>query len=363
MSAELDRPAVTQRTVAHLVGLCRPVGNVGEGLIAPAVYCHPTPSGNRVLVPAEQNGYEGVACVDDAARLLVLLLTADPRQLRAVGAIRRRQSIITGLLMFVLKMQIEGERFANFILDWTGAVNADGPTSVGSEWWWTARALRALAWASRLGQSATAKRSFLAAVPGLSFGDRWDEESHLIWACLDFDALHDTRSGRTATQWVERLVAETGDLPFRDGPHENGVPHLWGRSQELVVARVGQRIRNPEWLGLARESCHEFLRPLAVSGFRGRTVTLPYEVSSVVRNLRTVAAITGDRELLAAALQGSAWFWGANRGEVPMIDTASGRTSDGLDDRRPSQNSGAEANIEALFTLWAYGHQVCGIQR
>lgn len=80
-------------------------------------------------------------------------------------------------------------------------------------------------------------------------------------------------------------------------------------------------------------------------------VTLPYEVSSVVRNLRTVAAITGDRELLSAATQASEWFWGTNRGGVPMIDTASGRASDGLDDRRPSRNSGAEANIEALFTI------------
>jgi hypothetical protein len=88
-----------------------------------------------------------------------------------------------------------------------------------------------------------------------------------------------------------------------------------------------------------------------VSGFRDRTVTLPYEVISVVRNLRTVAAITGDRELLAAAAQAAAWFWGANRGDAPMIDTVSGRASDGLDDRRPSQNSGAEANIEALFTI------------
>lgn len=351
MRPELARAAITQRTVAHLVGLCRPVGDVAEGLIAPAVYCHPTASGKRALVPADQNGYEGVACVDDAGRLLVLLLTADPAHLRVIGAVRRRQSIINSLLAFVLKMQIEGDRFANFILDWTGSVNADGPTSEAGGNWWTARALRALAWAAKLGHSPAAKRSFLAALPRLSFGDRWDEESHLIWACLDFDALHGVPCGLSATPWVERLVAETNGLPFRDGPLQNGVPHLWGRSQELVVARVAQRIRNREWLSSARESCHEFLRPLAVSGFRGRTVTLPYEVSSVVRNLHTVAAITGDRELLAAAVQASAWFWGANRGEVPMIDTASGRASDGLDDRRPSQNSGAEANIEALFTL------------
>jgi hypothetical protein len=346
-----DRTAITERTVAHLVGLCQTVGDVAEGVIAPAVYCHQTAGGDSVLVPAEQNGYEGVACLDDAARLLVLLLTADPVHLRVIGTVRRRQSIIASLLAFVLKMQVEGDRFANFILDWTGSVNADGPTSEAGGNWWTARALRALAWASKFGHSPTAKRSFLAALPRLSFGDRWDEESHLIWACLDFDALHDVRCALSATPWVERLVAETDDLPFGDGPLAKGVPHLWGRSQELVVARVAQRIRNREWLSLAQESCHEFLRPLAVSGFRGQTVTLPYEVSSVVRNLRTVAAITGDRELFAAAAQASGWFWGANRGDVLMIDTASGRAFDGLDDRRPSQNSGAEANIEALFTI------------
>ena len=351
MTAELERSAITRRTIAHLVALCRPVGDVADGLIAPATYCHPTDSGNLVLIPAEQTGYEGVACVDDAARLLVLLLTADPAQLRVIGPVRRRQSIVDALLAFVLKMQIDGDRFVNFILDWTGSVNADGPTSEAGGTWWTARALRALAWASKLVPSPAAKRSFLAALPGLTFRDRWDEESVLMWAGLDFDALHDVRCRLGATPWVERLVAGTGDLPFRDGPLERGVPHLWGRAQELVVARVAQRSRNPLWLSLARESCHEFLRPVAVSGFRDRTVTLPYEVSSVVRNLRTVAAITGDRELRAAAVQAAAWFWGANRGDAPMIDTVSGRASDGLDDRRPSQNSGAEANIEALFTI------------
>ncbi len=350
MTTEFDQTDIVRRMFVHLAALCRPVGQAADGVIAPAVYCHPTDNGSLVLVPAGQSGYEGVACVDDAARLLVLFLTAEAAQLSAIGRARCKH-IVDGLLAFLLKMQTDDGLFVNFILDWRGSSNLGGATSRAGGSWWTGRALRALAWASNRARSPAAKRSFFAALPGVAFDDRWNEESLLMWAVLDFNALHDVPCGVRAAPWVDRLVAQTEDLPFRDGRAAEGPPQLWGRSQELVVARVAQQTGNRRWLSLARDSCHEFLRPLAMSGFRDRPVTLPYEVSSVVRNLRTVAAIAADRELQTAAEQASSWFWGGNRGGCPMVDVASGRASDGLDDVEPSRNSGAEANIETLFTI------------
>src|SRR5439155_904154 len=46
---------------------------------------------------------------------------------------------------FVLYMQREDGRFHNFIRDWDGTINTDGPTSYAGATFWQARAVRALA--------------------------------------------------------------------------------------------------------------------------------------------------------------------------------------------------------------------------
>src|SRR2546429_6603965 len=89
---------------------------------------------------ANDKGYEGIACVDDVARGVVLFLdlwqeTSDPR-LRAWAS---------GMLDFVLYMQRDDGRFHNFIRDWDGTINTDGPTSYAGGTFWQARAVRALA--------------------------------------------------------------------------------------------------------------------------------------------------------------------------------------------------------------------------
>lgn len=344
-----SRRDITRRTFTHLAGLCREVAGPSSGILAPAVYCEKTDGGALSFPPASQSGYEGVACVDDAARLLVLLLTADPSQLNGIDPVRRRR-IINGLVGFILHMQTPEGHFYNFILDWTGTPNTHGSTSEAGGVWWAARALRGLAWASRFDASRILADAFHQGVAALTLTDSWAEESMLMWAALDFEALHGTSCGLNPQPWVEKLIADAKDAPFPDSCLMEGEPHLWGRTQELVVARAARRSRDERGLDLARESCHEFLKPLATSGFRTRRITLPYEVSSVCRNLRTVARITADAELASAADSAALWFWGVNRVGQPMIDSVSGRASDGLDDMQPSQNSGAESNIEALFT-------------
>jgi hypothetical protein len=179
--------------------------------------------------------------------------------------------------------------------------------------------------------------------------NRWAEESTLMWAGLDFEALQKSSCGLAAHEWTDQLIANAGDGPLPDSPAQRGTPHLWGRTQELVVARVASLRGDQRGLDRARQSCHDFLKPLAADGFRSRETTLPYEVSSVFRCLRTVATITFDAELAAAAERAVAWFWGFNRVGRPIFDPLTGRASDGLDGSVLSRNSGAESNIEALF--------------
>jgi len=116
--------------------LTRPVPAAGPAACALGVYADAADG----LVGARESGEEGVACVDDASRALVLFAdlwtaTGDP-ELR---------SWATGLLDFLLYLQRPDGRFVNFIHDWSGAPNEHGQTSVPGGAFWQARALSGLA--------------------------------------------------------------------------------------------------------------------------------------------------------------------------------------------------------------------------
>jgi hypothetical protein len=343
------RSRVTRRTLRHVVSMCREVGGPTSGRIAPAVYYEPENTGNT-FPPANDSGFEGVACVDDAARLLVLLLSISRSELSELGSPTARK-IADGLFRFLLYMQTEDGTFHNFILDWNGRPNAKGPTSAPGGLWWSARALRALAWVSGVGlsQSDEAHDPFFRGISSLSLDGQWDQESMLMWAALDYELLHHSSSGLDISTWTTDLVSASSDAVLPDGSNGQSKPHLWGRTQELVLARAAFLNGNQGALEKARRSCHTFLRPLAENCFRERRTTLPYEVTSTYRCLQTVAVLTLDQELADAARRCVAWFWGRNGADRPVIDPRTGRTADGLDGRRLSANSGAESNIEALF--------------
>ena len=81
-------------------------------------------------------------------------------------------------------------------------------------------------------------------------------------------------------------------------------------------------------------------------GLRPASVT-PYDVTSTVFSLDRLAAATGEGRWTALAQDARAWFDGRNAAGAPVYDRARGRVADGIDEGRISENSGAEANIEA----------------
>ncbi|MGH2499868.1 MAG: hypothetical protein ACRDF0_07250, partial [Candidatus Limnocylindria bacterium] len=121
------------RQLAHLT---RPLPAAGDRACAIAVYA----SEADEHLAAADTGFEGVACVDDAARALVLLCDLWDRT--------RLASLRTwadGLADFVLYMQDRDGRFVNFVLDWSGRRNTFGLTSRAGGRFWQARGLRGLA--------------------------------------------------------------------------------------------------------------------------------------------------------------------------------------------------------------------------
>src|SRR2546423_1062577 len=68
-----------------------------------------------------------------------------PRRSSRETKLARLRSWAEGLLDFVLYMQGDDGRFRNFVHDWDGTINEDGPTSYPGSTFWQARGVRALA--------------------------------------------------------------------------------------------------------------------------------------------------------------------------------------------------------------------------
>lgn len=314
--------------------LTRPVPAAGRSACALAVYA----DADDRLVPARESGEEGVACVDDAARGIVLfadrwVATGDP-ELRAWAA---------GLLDFLLYLQRPDGRFVNFIHDWTGTPNAHGQTSVPGGAFWQARALSGLAKAWVAFDDPRAAEAFeRALVPVQAAPAAADVRSVQIRALLEV-----VRSGRRPDlgavlgAWCDELVALREGEILLDAP---GTLHLWGHSQEAVLADAGTFLGRGDLIVVARRSADLVFGPAIASAF-AFPVVQPYDVACAVDAMDRLAVATGDTRYERQAADARAWFDGRNTAGAPVYDRERGRVADGIDDGRVSRSSGAESNI------------------
>jgi hypothetical protein len=147
-------------------------------------------------------------------------------------------------------------------------------------------------------------------------------------------------------RWAHEIAACERDGILMNNPDERDAPHLWAHVQEGVLADAGIRLGEPALVDAARRSAELFLEPIVQGGFDRNSVT-PYDVTSTVFSLDRLAAATGEDRWAALAQDARAWFDHRNTAEAPVYDRARGRVADGIDEGRISENSGAEANIEA----------------
>jgi hypothetical protein len=333
--------------IRQLRRLLRPVGDRPHGPLAPAVYARRSSGGWEHVAAADQ-GFEGVACVDDAARA-ALLCCAIWRAHRLPWARRTAGR----LLAFVVSMQEPDGRFVNFMLDWDGRPNLTGPTSAPGGPSWAVRALAALG----SGVSMEGRPDWAAAFRrGLAVLDPTTLPLDILALALLAVHEHGEATGLAdvdgrVSEWAGVIAGERiGDL-LPDLPGHPSV-HLWGHLQEAALASAGQRLGRPILIRLAVASATELLVPPARRGFDAPT-TLPFEVSSVVAGLATLGAVTGEHRWAADAALARAWFDGRNTARAPVYDRARGLVHDGIDDGRLNPNSGAEANVEGGLALLA----------
>jgi hypothetical protein len=327
----------------QLARLTRPVPAAGPNAVAVAVYA----DGNDEAVAAHESGFEGVACVDDAARLLGVLCRVWPRApLPPIEAWAR------GLLEFVLWMQESDGRWVNFVYDWDGRRNDEGPTSAVGENFWHGRALCAL---SRSWLTFGDARAEAAIHRGLGYvvGTGAPSDVRALHVEVGLRLIVDV--GRVdlepaVRRWAHEIAAcREGDV-LMNNPDERGTPHLWAHVQEGVLADAGAILDEPALIDAARRSAGALLEP-AVSGGFDRITTTPYDVASTTFGLDRLAAVTREPVWTRLAADSRAWFDGRNPSGSPVYDRRSGRVADGIDGGRVSRNSGAEANVEAAGAL------------
>lgn len=329
--------------------LTRDIPSAGPGAQAIAVYAHPASAAHTmpdIPRPAREQGFEGVACVDDAARAIVLYCRPTSEQHDPLARVNARN-----LLRFLAYMQDEDGRFANFIVDWAGRKNLTGGTSSSGGAPWQARALHALAWGIAAFGDAEWEERFQRALRWVDVPMRYAD---IRAVCVLAVLKHWQATGSPHS--VERCIAWASEIAsIRDGDRLLNIDgeqsiHLWGHLQETALAETGRLLDRPELVETARASAGALLHP-AAEALAVAPHALPFEVSCIVSGLAAVARATADPSYSEAAARARAWFSGRNSAGIPVYDRARGLVYDGIDEGRVSRNSGAESNIEGALAL------------
>ncbi|HEX8968171.1 MAG TPA: hypothetical protein VF937_09840 [Chloroflexota bacterium] len=329
--------------------LTRKVGRAGSDARAIAVYAEPSavePGDGLTTRGARESGAEGVACVDDAARAVVLYC-----RLWRQSRLEQARAAAYGLLRFLAYMQEPDGRFSNFIFDWAGRRNRTGATSYPGGGPWQARATHALACAvGTFGETEWGQRFQLAAGWLDAPTPYLDVRAVGVLSQLEYwQATGSSASAARAISWSAeiaahssggRLLNATGVLPI----------HLWGHLQERALANTGAALRRAELVDIARTSAESVLMPAVEGGF-AFTRVLPFDVSCTTLGLAAVADATGEERYTAAAIRAREWFGGRNTAAQAVYDDERGLVFDGIDNGQVSRNSGAESNIEGALAL------------
>lgn len=327
----------------QLANLTRRVPAAGPRALAVAVYARD----DGELVRASENGIEGVACVDDAARAIVLL-----SQLWHATGNAALRAWAEGLLEFVLWMRAGGGRWFNFIYDWDGTQNTAGNTSTPGFNFWQARAIHALVDAGLLLGHQTSRDSLKEALAAAASAPcPADVRSlHTLAAVRLLGAEPDPWLSAQVVRWCDEMAdCRSGDM-LMNSAEERGRPHLWGHVQEAALAEAAAFLGRDDLQRIAIRSADAVFTAIIESGFDLPHVQ-PYDVQSAVFVMDRLAVVAGDQRYVALAQAARGWFDGRNPAATRTYDRVKGRVADGIDHGRINDHSGAEANITAGLAL------------
>jgi hypothetical protein len=365
----------------HLASLTWTFPADGREVAALAVYAEPVQTPDGIVyrpLGAAESGPEGVACVDDVARAVVLGLRAWEQERDARG-----RDLARRWLSFLPYMQGADGRFTNFILDAAGQRNMNGQTSYPGGLWWTCRALWALGAAYRVLGDESALENWLrcplperaqtassAKVTGVlalaalevlraqpprplrahfeALLEGWAAD---LFACMDGYLRDVPGQAQARERPTGARLAEPGE--GTDPPPEAQVG-LWGYHQFPALAEAGAWLGRPAYLAACAQTVERLVEPTLAAGFLYafpgvKANQCAYCISPMMQGLAALYRATGQEHYRDLALQTYGWFTGKNDAGAVMYDPQTGRCLDGINDGHASSNCGAESAIEAGF--------------
>jgi hypothetical protein len=339
---------------------------------------------------------EGFACVDDAARAIVLLSRSIEQE-----ANDKKLHQLELLVAFVLRMQNQNGYFNNFIWP-NGSINTIDKTSLAELNWWSLRALWGLESGllilpkdsdlSRQAQVATerlvanlkrdlpvnprvTRREEGLDVPSwLPMGSGADQAAIAVIGLLsNYDRTHDGSVLNIITAMADGIeqmqVGDAHRFPYGAHLSWRNEWHAWGADQAYALLLAGRKLRRPDYVrgGLFEVDYfypylirRGYLSSLSIRKVGDRYLAIRQEkfpqIAYGIRPMVSAAIeayrITGKRRYLATALTIESWLTGANDAHQAIYEAASGRIFDGIEPgARVNRNSGAESTIEGLLAL------------
>lgn len=345
------------RVFKHLAALTWTFPADGQEIAALAVYAEPVETPDGVVYQpfaAADSGPEGVACVDDVARAVILGLRAWEQEGNAQG-----RDLARRWLSFLPYMQGEDGRFTNFILDTAGERNMTGQTSYPGGLWWTCRALWALGAAYRvLGDEASLERWLRCPLPGRAETASYAKTTGIL-ALAALEVLRAQPPRPLRGRFQQMLEGWAADLfgcmdgYLRDEPGQARVG-LWGYHQFPALVEAGVWLERADYLEACTRTVERLVEPTLAAGFLYafpgvKENQCAYCLSPMMQGLAELYRATGERRYRDLALGTYGWFTGANDAGAVMYNPQTGRCLDGIKDGQVSRNCGAESAIEAGF--------------
>lgn len=377
----------------------------------PAIDHDGRPPSDAEYVPFHASA-EGVACVDDVARIAVAYANHHDVEGDEHSRTRTRQA-----LEFVRYMQADDGRFLNFVTDPSmnerifgepdpdlvdGIVVDGSPTSERSLGFWASRAcwahgqgygLFADADPAFAGDVAGSLRSYVDALvdgPLSEYGEYEGDSGREVPSWLvqgdsyataptvlglasycrarDGDGPADGLDVDRAKAALEKLAegllecSAGGAIDYPFGAHLSIEPgttwHTWGIRQAAALARAGDVLDEDDYLSSARREVASLHTLHAVSdgqiGSFGPTPLpyhqLSYGTDALVQGCTELWRATGEVAFARLGAQIASWYAGNNLEAVRMCDPEAGRGYDGLYSDTIDWKSGAESTVAAVRT-------------
>jgi len=332
---------------------------------------------------------EGFACVDDAARALILV-SQDKNQIQKVQK----------LTSFLLYMQNKNGWFNNFVWD-DLSINTIYKTSVAESSWWSWRAF----WALESALPVLKKTNIAFAKNVEAAIDRLTSNIKLylknlpvgfktvqgikVPTNLPFESATDQTSillvgltlnyKRTQNPEILELIRPLADgilkMQIKEGEAKGAFLswenqwHAYGNLQSYALLKVGNLLNEAKYTDASLFEIDHFYEYLGQHKmfsnieFRKRNnkievikskafAQIAYGIRPLIYANVEAYKQTGDTKYKTDALKWLSWFNGNNRASTKMYNSENGRCFDGiLSNTQVNKNSGAESTIEALLSI------------